>query len=58
VILGIVTSVTGGLFLRIEGEETARTKSFKRLLSYSPAVGDRVLIAKISGTFVVLGKVV
>ncbi len=56
--LATVTSVTGGLFLRFDGEAEARQKSYKRLGQYTPAVSDRVLVAKMSGTYVVLGEVV
>ena len=57
-LLGVVASVAGGLYVRMDGESTAREKPYKRLASYTPAVNDRVLLAKISGTYVVLGKVV
>lgn len=56
--MGVITSVTGGLFVKLDGEATARTKSFKRCSTYTPVVGDRVLIASISGTYVVQGSVV
>ena len=58
IVLGVVSSITDGLFVRLNGEEQPREKSFKRIASYTPAVDDRVIIAKISGTYVVLGKVV
>lgn len=57
-LMGTVESITGGLFVKIDGEAQARTKSFKRLAHYAPAVGHRVQIASISGTYVVLGRVV
>jgi nicotinamide mononucleotide (NMN) deamidase PncC len=56
--MATVESITGGLFIKIDGEAEARTKSFKRCSTYTPAVGHRVLIAKISGTYVVLDRVV
>ena len=56
--LGVVTATSGGLKIKISGEATAREKSYKRLASYTPVINDRVLLAKISGTYVVLGKVV
>ena len=56
-LMGIVASITGGLFIKLDGETDARTKSFARLASYTPVVEHRVLIAKISGTYVVLGRV-
>lgn len=57
-LLGVVASVTNGLYVQIDAGTQARQVSYKRLSSYAPAVGDRVLIARISGTYVVLGKVV
>lgn len=58
VCLGVVASTENGLYIKVEGEAAARQSSHKRLAAYAPAVGDRVLLARISGTFVVLGKVV
>lgn len=55
--LGVVTETSDGLMIKLSGEETAREKSYKRLSSYAPAINDRVILAKISGTYVVLGKV-
>lgn len=57
-VLATVTSTEGGLFLHFAEAAEASPKSYKRLASYSPAVSDRVLVAKISGTYVVLGEVV
>ena len=54
----MVASTENGLYIKVEGEAAARQSSHKRLAAYAPAVGDRVLLARISGTFVVLGKVV
>lgn len=57
--LARVGSVTGGLFLRFEGEETVRQKSTKRLASYTtPAMGDRVLVVEVGGSDIVIGKVI
>ena len=58
IILGTVrTTNNAGIQLQLDDEETATTKRYKRLSSYTPAAGDRVLIVKISGTYVILGKV-
>ena len=59
-ILGTIGTYTAGsgVTLTIDGEETPTTKDYKFLSSYSPVAGDRVLIEEISGTYVVLGKVV
>jgi len=57
--LGTVTSTSGGVFVQFDGETTASQKSYKRLASYSnPAVNDRVLLIKVGGTYIILGKVV
>lgn len=56
-LMGVVNSITGGLYIKLDGETDARTKSFAILASYTPIVGHRVLVAKISGTYVVLGRV-
>ena len=46
-----------GLLLRLEGESQAGGKRYKRLGSYTPAVGDRVFVQWSSGSGIVLGKV-
>lgn len=57
--LATVTSTSGGVFVQFDGETTASQKSYKRLASYSsPAVSDRVLLIKVGGTYVILGKVI
>lgn len=54
--LATVGSVTAsGVTLIFDGQTTATQKAYKRLASYSPAAGHRVLVAKISGSYVVLG---
>jgi len=57
--LGKVDSVSEGLpAILFDGEETASGKLYAKLANYSPTTGDRVLLAKVSGTYIVLGKVV
>lgn len=54
-----VTAYTSGkLYLTFYGEDTQRQKAYKRLASYSPAVGDTVICARLNGSYTVLGKVV
>lgn len=53
--IGAVTS--SGVTLIFDGQTTATAKSYKRLASYSPSAGDRVLVAKMSGSYVALGKI-
>ena len=57
--MATVTSYTSlsGTQLRFDGESAGSTKRYKRLSTYTPATGDRVLLAKVSGTYVILGKV-
>lgn len=59
-ILGTIDSYVAGsgVTLLIDGEDAPTTKAYSFLGSYIPSVGDRVLIAKVSGTYVVLGSVV
>ena len=57
--LGTVTSTSGGVSVQFDGETTPSTKKYKRLASYSnPAVNDRVMMVKIGGSYVILGKIV
>lgn len=48
-----------GLKIRLDGDSNGSTKSYKILLTgrEPPRNGDRVLVIKLSGTYVVLGKV-
>ena len=59
-ILGTVQAVnnTNGLSILLDSETEATTKDYKYLASYVPAVGDRVLIEQISGTYVIIGKII
>jgi len=56
--LGTVTSTSGGIYVQFDGETTASAKKYKRLANYSPTVSDRVLLVKVGGTYVILGKVI
>lgn len=49
---------SSGATLIIDGQTSATTKRYKHLKPYSPVAGDRVLVVKISGTYVILGAVV
>ena len=44
--------------VKFEGENEASQNIFKHLSSYTPATGDRVFMEYISGSYVILGKVV
>ena len=58
-ILGKIATYTSGqgATVIIDGETSATTKRYKVLGSYTPAVGDRVLIAEVGGSYVILGKI-
>ena len=43
--------------ITFDGEDTASLKQYAYLNSYVPKVGDRVMLAAISSTYVVLGKI-
>ena len=58
-ILGTIKSNTSGsgVTVQIDGESSATTKKYAYLSSYTPAVNDRVLIAEVGGSYVILGKI-
>jgi len=41
-----------------DGETTASEKQYPYLESYSPVANDRVLLLKVSGSYVIIGKVI
>jgi len=43
--------------VQFDGEDTPSEKEYAYLDSYIPKVGDRVLLAMVSGTYIILGKV-
>jgi len=54
-----VTAVTNGRpIIKMNGETTNSSKQYKYLASYTPAVGDYVMVAVIARSYVILGKVV
>lgn len=44
--------------VKFDGEETASEKQYAYLKSYKPSVNDRVLLAAVGGTYVILGSVI
>ena len=44
--------------VQFDGEDTPSEKNYTRLNSYTITMGDRVLLAVVGGTYVILGKVV
>lgn len=59
-ILGTISAVDSdnGLQLTIDGEDLPTTKKYTYMASYVPAANDRVLIEEISGSYVIMGKVI
>jgi hypothetical protein len=59
-ILGTISAVDNdsGLQLIIDGEDLPTTKKYTYMASYVPAANDRVLIEEISGSYVIMGKVI
>lgn len=59
-ILGTISAVDddNGLQLIIDGEDEPTTKKYTYMASYVPSANDRVLIEEISGSYVIMGKVI
>lgn len=56
--MAVVSAVSGdGVSIIFNGEESQREKKYKRLASYNPTVGDKVLVAKLNKSYTILGKV-
>lgn len=55
--IGTIASVNGKPSIRFAGETQPSQKRYAFLGSYYPKVGDRVLLVKTLGTYVVLGKI-
>lgn len=47
---------SGNPKVTFDGETTLSTKTYPFLASYAPVASDRVLVAKINGSYVILGK--
>lgn len=54
----VVATGSAGVQVRIDGETTAGSGWWKRLASYSPAIGDRVYFVRVSSSYLVIGKVI
>lgn len=48
---------TGRPKIVFDGETTASGKQYPYLSNYSPAANDRVILAAVSGSYVILGKI-
>ena len=57
-IIGTIASVeAGAASVIIDSEDTATKKMYKSINSYSPKVGDRVLLDRIGGSYVIIGSI-
>lgn len=45
-----------GIKIRLDGQEEAMAKSYKRLYGTTYAANQRVLVIKLSGTYIVMGR--
>lgn len=54
----VTGTASGGVLLQFDGDAEARQGTYKVLQSYTPSVGDSVICIKISGTYIVLGKII
>ena len=48
---------SSGSTLKFDGESSATSKRYKRISGITFATGNRVLVAKVSGTYVIIGRV-
>lgn len=48
---------TTGCTLIFDGSSTASTKRYSYLVNASPTNGSRVLVAKIAGSYLVIGRI-
>jgi hypothetical protein len=58
--LGVIQSdySSGRPKVKFDGDTTASSKQYPYLSSYTPASNDRVLLANIGGSHVIIGKIV
>lgn len=43
--------------IMFDGEDVASLKGYNYISSYTPKAGDRVLLQKVAGTYIILGKI-
>lgn len=55
--IGTIANVNGKPTIQFAGEDQPSQKKYPFLDSYTPVEGDRVLLASVSGTYVVIGKI-
>lgn len=49
--------VSGKVAIKFDGQDAASSKLFSKLSSYTPTAGDRVIMANVGNTYIILGKV-
>lgn len=49
-------SSSTGVKIRLDGQEEAMAKSYKRLYGTTYSAGQRALVIKLSGTYIVIGR--
>lgn len=54
--IGTIASADGKPTITFAGESEPSGKGYTYLTSYNPKTGDRVLLARVKGTYVILGK--
>lgn len=50
--------ISGRPRIVFDGETVASEKQYPYIGSYTPAAGDRVLLERVSGSYIVIGKVI
>ena len=50
-------SSTAGVKIRLDGQDEAMSKLYKRLYGTTYSAGQRVLVIKLSGTYIVIGRI-
>ncbi len=57
--IGTITSIVSGKpRIMFDGEAVASGKGYSFIQSYAPNVGDRVLLSRMSGTYIITGKII
>ena len=57
--LGTVTALfpNGNAKIKFDGESTVSQKKYSYISTYVATINDRVLLARVSGTWIILGKI-
>lgn len=52
------SSSSTGTTLRIDGDSAAGSQRYRKISGQSLSAGDRVLVAQVGGSYVIIGKIV